>query len=347
MASPRVTQKQIADELDVRQTTVSRALNKDPRVSPETAKRILAAADRLGYRPNVMGRAMRKGRFGAVGLLESTVAHRGHFFGNFVPALHDALAGHDLHLLVSRADDRRLTDGTFVPRILSELTVDGLVIDYCVEIPSALVDLVQRHNIPSVWVNVKNAQRCVYYDDKGGARAATEHLISLGHRRITYLSFFGDPSEGAPSLHYSMIDRPAGYAQAMKRARLAPEIIHFDSPGRERERAAFAEGLLGDKRPTAILTYSDAEALHLLYAAAKLRLRIPADLSLVATSWAPCQSFGLDVATVLLPVEEAARTASAMLVRLIERPRTRTASVALKEQLWPGESCAPPRRATA
>jgi LacI family transcriptional regulator len=343
MPTPRATQQDIAEALGVRQTTVSRALADDPRVKPATKRRIVAAAERLGYRPNLVGRAMRQGRFGTVAVLESTASHRGHAFGEFLYLLHDALAARGLHLVLSRLADGRLGECAFVRKRLDELMVDGLVIDYCVAVPPALHELVEHHRLPATWVNVKDAPRGVWYDDRAGARAATEHLLALGHRKIAYLSYFNDPASGARSVHHSMVDRRDGYCAAMKRRRVRERVIHFDSPGRDLDRAAFArEFLAAPDRPTAILTYTEVEAAHLVLAAARLGVRIPQDLSIIAHHWTAYRSTGVDVTTVVLPVAAAAARSAQMIARLIQHPDARVESAALVPKLWMGASCAPP-----
>jgi DNA-binding LacI/PurR family transcriptional regulator len=87
-----------------------------------------------------------------------------------------------------------------------------------------MIELIQRYQIPSVWLNAKLESDCVYPDDFEAAGQACKYLLQMGHRRIAYVDYMS-------SGHYSTADRRNGYLRAMRSARLKPQIF---SNARER-----------------------------------------------------------------------------------------------------------------
>ena len=133
-------------------------------------------------------------------------------------------------------------------------------------------------------------------DEFACAREATERLLALGHRRIGYVEYAG-------VTHYSAPDRLAGCRAALDAAGQAPPLT-FDGGGDPATRAERARGWLaglGNKRPTAVLTYGAGLAAPVLYAAARLGLRVPGDLSLLTIHDSPETSTGRALDTMVLP----------------------------------------------
>jgi DNA-binding LacI/PurR family transcriptional regulator len=274
-------QDELARYLGVTRLTVHRALNGQPGVGQAKRQKIVQAARDLGYRPNAAARATVTGRFNAAALVLSTQSGRSTLFPGLVAGAADALAAHDMHLSIARLPDEKLTDEGYMPRVLREWTVDGLLINYNQEIPDRLVELVQRHRIPSIWINSKQPADCVYPDDFGGGLQATERLLALGHRRIAFLSF-------SRPQHYSGADRLGGYEQAMRAMGLTPLPVLRPARGNKLDatgddlRPLTSEVLQGSERPTAVLTNGVREAVALMHAAAWLHLEVPRDLSIAS-----------------------------------------------------------------
>ena len=342
-SSRKVTQADIARSLGVDQTTVSLALRGEAVVSEKTRKRVVEAAARMGYRRNALGKAMRDGRFGAIALLESTDADKSPLSQKFYGPIHDALAERDMRLTIARLPDADLTQKGYMPKIMTELSADGLVVNFVVHIPDGMIEAIKSHSLPSVWMNVDWPENCVRPDDEQGARVATERLLDLGHRDVAYLDYWHHMEWEPSLLHYSALARSRGYAGAMRAAGARPREIHWAFENDEAAAIAFTREVLeGPDRPSAMIAYGMREALPIVHVAAVLGLRIPDDLSLVVFEREPASILGVDVCTMLIPVAGMGRRAIEMLERLIARPERPLESVVLAYDIDAGGSCARP-----
>ena len=309
---------------------------------------MLSAAARLGYRPNTAARSMRNGRFGTVAVLVGTRWPVSHLPMPLLSGIEAALEGQDLRMLVTRVGDENLTDPAYVPRILRELAADGLLVTYNERVPARMRELVRQFRLPSVWVNAKLPRDCVYPDDFGSAGRATEHLLAMGHRRIAYSHHAwssADPAEG----HYSVTDRRAGCAEAIRRAGLAllPGPVRREGEGDDFDAnlAAALRWLSSPDRPTAAVCYCAADALALAIAASRLGLRIPGELSLVAFADG-ADGFVLDrrLTTMVIPHEKVGTEAVNVLKANLDGRDHVQEGIAIGAAFAPGQTCAPPTR---
>lgn len=214
-----ITLKQLAEYTELSIPTVSEILNNKPRLyRQETRQRVLEAAEQLGYRPNSSARSIKTGKFGAIGVLQSSLPRHSYLPVRLLEAMQSTINPHDLLLTLATIDEELVANSAFIPKILHTLAVDGLLINYVAGFPKRLLKLIHQHRIPSIWVNAKPGADCVHPDDFNAARMATEHFLKLGHRRIAFADYnFG---YDAKVLHYSLADRYAGYVQAMQQAGL-------------------------------------------------------------------------------------------------------------------------------
>jgi len=309
------TQDELAKLAGVSRYTVNRALRGLDDVGETTRKRILDLAEERGYRVNAAANAMVKGRFNGVALLESRRAHRSSSFGDrLYDGIHQALAERDVHLTLTRVSDDQIggaNGGNNLPKFLRQLMVDGVLINYFCEVPQPLIDLMQRFSLPSVWINRKQRHNCVYPDDYGGARLATEWLIEQGHRRIAFLAYSG-------WLHYSLDDRRQGYHDTMLAAGLEPDAVVERQP---LNRTAFhaRQWLDSGDAPTAVICQGLKEASAVSNAAAWLRRDIPGDLTLVGFHSSDLQnSLGHLAVTMVIPFQEVGRRAASRLLNLCD-----------------------------
>ena len=333
-----VTIKQIAAHSGLSLQTVSRILNnREGQYRPETRRRVLEAAQHLGYLPNSSARAMRTGSFGAVALLLGSDPISSLLPALLLDGIFEGLEEQGLHLTVTRLPDQNLTDEGFVPKILREWGVDGLLVNYNTDIPPQMVALIDQHAVPAVWINSKQDHDCVYPDDVAGGRQAAEHLLDLGHRRITYLNFF----QGA---HYSSVDRCRGYREAMRAAGLpAPPAHTISAPAGFPDLDSLTEWLRRGDRPTAVIAYTPDVTAPLLYAAAAAGLSVPHDLSVITFNDSNRAGVGRPVDAVLLPEHRMGAVAVEMLTDKIEDRTRCLPPCALPFTLAAGFTSAPPR----
>jgi LacI family transcriptional regulator len=337
-----VTMKDIALRAGVSRATVGFVLNGTPtsvRISDDTRRRVLAAAEEMRYRPNSSARAMRSGRFGMVALLQSTVRHRSLIPMELLDGIHDGLAERDLHLVYTKIPDEKLTSDGFPPKILRESASDGLLINYNTDIPPSLLALIREHRIPAIWLNSKQEADCVYPDDFRAGREATEQLIQAGHTRIQYVDYGG-------THHYSGLDRRLGYEEAMRAAGLPIRAIYGFEGKPSAPHAGWTDDmearLAAPDRPTGFVLYTPHMLAAVLLAAQRRGLRIPEDLSIIVVSENQRPLFGKVFATMLLPEYRMGKTAVELLERKMEAPDESLPPCALPLPYTAGETVAPP-----
>ena len=319
----RVTAYDVAAVSGVSQPTVSRILGgQAEKYREQTRRRVLEAAQKLGYRPSAAARITRTGQVGAVALLLGTKDGRSSLPQGLLNGIQDSLHEHDLNLMVVKLSDAHLTDPQYVPRILREVSSDGLLVDYTHDIPEPLLALVRQHAIPAVWINSRQEHNCVRPDDVAAGRLAAEHLINLGHRRIAWADFTHGPD--FPSPHYSAADRRQGYAAAMIDAGLQPLILRaqtgIDVPS-PRRLAFAADVLASSDRPTAVIGYAQTTTMPFHLAAAQRGLSVPDDLSLVSFDDHPMACLGPRYTTLIPPHEAVGRAAVDCLLKRINTHR--------------------------
>jgi LacI family transcriptional regulator len=276
-----VTQRQIADRLGLSPQAVNFALGKRrDQVSDATRRRVEQAARDLGYRANAAAKAVSTGRFNAIGLVMSLHSSQSTLYSQTLRGIHEALEPRGIHLSVTFVPDEKLTSDEAMPKLLGQSMVDGLLLNYTHDIPPRLAELIDRHDIPSVWLNAKRPHDCVHFDDHGAAVDATRRLIDAGHRDVLFLDTTAS-SERSGEVHYSHADRQAGYREVMRAARLEPMVVQTTGWWGRRGIAELCRLLDSAVRPSAVLCYSGAEAVLVELACERLGLDPGPDLSLI------------------------------------------------------------------
>jgi DNA-binding LacI/PurR family transcriptional regulator len=319
---PRTQRPRIADvarEAGVSKTAVSFAFNSPDRLAPETATRIRAVADHLGYRPHPVARMLTQRQTMTVGVLTPqalSVIFSNPFFGAFSEGVAVAAEeyGYGLHFISPLRGS--------LARAMSRATVDGVVaIGLSDTHPE--VEQIRRAGLPIVLVDstAMPEHDSVEIDDVGGARAAAEHVVDLGHRDVLVLGV--EPP--APSGHEPegvTRRRLRGYREAFAavgatipddRVLVGPASIDGGLALTER---AWADGL----RPTAILAMSDAMAIGAMRGLRDRRLSVPGDVSVVGfddIDLAPHVDPALT--TVHQPIRRKGEEAVRLLLSVVER----------------------------
>lgn len=299
-----ITLRTIAEHAGVSLPTASQILKPNSKraalFSPETRHRVEQIAQQMGYRTNTAARSIATGRFNCVSLLLSVYENRSLTPRELLDGIDDTLVQHDMHLVLARLDDGRLTDEGFMPRLLRSWTSDGLLINYNAHIPPRMIELIRQFQLPSVWINSKHECDCVHPDDFGAARHLTEALIARGHRRIAFVDYTYGTCEG--SRHYSNLDRRAGYEQAMAAAGLPVRMICANGNIPDAQRVAFSlDWMRAPDRPSAVVTYTNCEASALLAAMDRIGLTPGRDWDVVTISDIPVVHFDVRLPTAVLP----------------------------------------------
>jgi LacI family transcriptional regulator len=287
---------------------------------------------------------MKTGRFGSVAVLTSVNPARGHVQTAMLNGIHDELAANGQHLMLMKAPDESLTDEYVMPRLLQEWTVDGLLVGLNQEVddeaaaPPRMVEIIERYQIPSIWLNVVREWDCVRPDDDQGGYAAARHLLELGHRRIAYVE---PPRRERHTNHYSRQHRKEGYERAMREAGLAPQVLLHDADAERRQQLEVACSFLAaPSRPTAMIFYWSASAVMAFQAAQMLGVTIPEELSLVAINDQPVQHPLATLDTFEIPFRQLGHLAVQQLMRKIQQPDEFLPPRAVPLTFVRGETCA-------
>jgi LacI family transcriptional regulator len=256
-------------------STASRALTRPEMVSKAVAKRVRQLADEVGYSANPFARSLRRQESRTLGLLVPD--NTDPFFAEVARGIEAACfrAGYTLVLCNS---DRSLEKEAAQARVLAEKRVDGVLLFSTSDESAGTIEWLQRNGVAVVLVERPSpgpAVDCVVSDNRGGVRAAVEHLVAHGHRRIACLVV--DLRAG----HYA--ERAAAYRASVAALRLDadPELVRAGL-------VTYADGLRAAREllalpnpPTALLCTADTLAIGALRGAVVAGKRVPEDVAIV------------------------------------------------------------------
>jgi DNA-binding LacI/PurR family transcriptional regulator len=320
----RVTLQTIADRLGVSRMTVSNAFSRPDQLSPALRDRILATAEGLGYSgPDPAARALARGTSGAIGVL-LTDSLRYAFSDAVATRFLSGVAAEIGPLGVAMTLLSSPRSGTEAPT--GNVAMDGAIV-YSVDADSPALRWLRRRGIPLIFVDQKPEARIssVNVDDRSGARAAAQHLVDLGHRRIGILAealrapIHTVVSADVGSVHQVARERIAGWLDAFTPAGIEP--IAVNQYNNTIDEAELAARLLLDvpQPPTAIICMSDLMAAGVLNVAGEFGLSVPGQLSVVGFDDQPLATSSRPLlTTVRQPVDEKARIAAQALLATVE-----------------------------
>jgi LacI family transcriptional regulator len=268
------TIRDVASRAGVSTATVSRVLSGAARGRPATARRVLAAARDLEYRPSGIARSLKRHRTHTLGLIITDIQNP--FYPELVRAVEDAARAVDHSvMLVNGAEDpereRRALEE------LAERWVDGIIIAAS-QMTARHTDWLAGATIPIVLVNSRVPDvpiPAILSDNRAGGRLAAEHLLGLGHRRIGYLT--------APPQNAAVAERLAGARDALAAAGVDPAPMPVEQgDGHVAGGQAAMSRLLG-RQPelTGILCHNDLTAIGAIRALKAAGCRVPDQVSVV------------------------------------------------------------------
>jgi LacI family transcriptional regulator len=312
----QVTIKDIARELGISPSTVSRALKDHPDISPDTKKVVNALATKLNYQPNIVALSLRQSKTNTIGVIIPEIVH--FFFSTIISGIEDIAysAGYNVILAQSNeSQEREILD----MKALFNSRVDGMLMSISRDTTNFdHIESMITKGVPIVFFDrVYNTDQAskIIVDDFTGAKEATLHLIEQGCKRIAHL-------EGPPNLDISK-QRLEGYKEALLQHSIPfnKELVVTCPSGTIEEGKEATEKLLQLKqKPDGIFATNDPAAMGSMKAIKGHGLNIPNDIAIVGFSnWFFSSLMDPPLSSVDQPGFEMGQEAAKLLIRQIEK----------------------------
>jgi LacI family repressor for deo operon, udp, cdd, tsx, nupC, and nupG len=317
-ARRRSTIIEVAARANVAFSTVSRVLN-GGYASPEVRARVELAARELNYTPSPIARNLKTGRQGCIGVVvESSQCS---WFTQVLGGIEEALADKTVSALLGSLNLRGSYDASTIERWIADRRVDGLIFARCTRREESLVRQARNAQIPMVFIAPDEnfaAGPVFVARNREAARALTEHLIGLGHRRFSFL--------GGPDKSVDAIERLNGLRDALAERELAIEApdIHFGDTFPKGGATAVAAHWLALARataPTAVICGNDTLAIEFLRTILQHGVRVPDELSVVGFDGVPEGAlYWPGLTTAKQPSQALGMAACSALMQIIDTP---------------------------
>ncbi|WP_028652467.1 LacI family DNA-binding transcriptional regulator [Nocardioides halotolerans] len=326
------TQEDVAKRARVSRALVSLVMRDSPNVSEQRRRRVLRAAEELGYRPNAFARSLASKRLHTIGVLINDVTNP--YFGGVYSSLATAAEAAGFDLLVAPGTRSADKEAALV-RTLLEHRVAGLAL------LSPLMTTKELRSLTSSWPTVLIGRDAalpgvdvVTTDELQAARLVLGHLTELGHRHIVHVT--GGANRSAR-------DRASGYRTAMRELGLESREL----PGafsHEAGQVAAREILTMAPRPTAVVAANDLVAVGAMGVFESHGLRVPDDLSVVGYDDSQIARLDLvQLTSVCQGVDHFGSAAVRLLLRRIDDPETSRAVERIETTLVVRRTTCPPR----
>jgi LacI family transcriptional regulator, galactose operon repressor len=332
----------IARAMGVSKMTVSRAINNHPEISPETRARILEVAQRMNYRPNQFARALTTNRSGLLGVVVPDLMHS--YFAEICRGIETVAKPLGYQNLICSTDEDAASEEVEIEALLPR--TDGLIVA-----SSASADetrfyrRILRDRAKVVLIDrLLEGLKCstVTTDDVKVGALATEHLISLGHRRVGHLK--GTTASTA-------VKRFQGYRETLAKHRiplddaLVRECGFTESDGYQSMRAWIASGDV----PPALFAANDPAAIGAMTAMTEAGLRIPDDVAIVGGGNIHYgDMLRVPLTTVAWSTSEMGQNAGRLLIAMVEvKKRPKEQHIIVQPELVVRESCGAARALVA
>jgi LacI family transcriptional regulator/LacI family repressor for deo operon, udp, cdd, tsx, nupC, and nupG len=315
MKKHQTTILDIARELNLSKSTVSRALTGHPNINLNTKRMVLDLAEKLDYQRNMLAISLITSKSNTLGIIVPELTSS--YFPQIVIAAQKEAALEGYNIIISTSNESYQTE-VANSKVMLANQVDGLLVSITMEtLNYDHLKVFQRKGIPIVFFNRVCEEMIVpkvIVDDYEGAFSAVEHLISIGKKKIAHLS-------GPSSLPISK-KRLNGYLDALKKHNISVDddlIISYDlSPNKVK---IYIKHLLGlQNPPDAIFAINDPTAIEAIKIIKEHHLRIPEDIAVIGFSDDYASALmEPSLSTVSQPVSEIGKIATKMLIDQINR----------------------------
>ncbi|REG90383.1 LacI family DNA-binding transcriptional regulator [Algoriphagus antarcticus] len=335
----QATIKDIARELNLSASTISRALKDYPGISNETKRKVKEVAEKMNYRPNAIALSLRKSRSFTIGVIIPEVVH--FFFSTVISGIEEIAQSRGYNVILSQSNEKLEREISSIETMLSN-QIDGILVSYSKE--TKTFDHFTRvldQGFPIVFFDrapaIPNAIN-VMVDDYQGSFDATAHLISQGYKNIVHLA-------GPKTLKIS-IDRENGYKDALEKNGIPakPSYIISCPLGTLEESKQMVSDVLTSlpDRPDAFFCCNDIGAVGAMMACRDADLKIPLEVGIVGFSdWQFCSMLQPQLSSVSQPGFLMGARATEVLLDIIEKkldPETMERTLVLETKLMERDS---------
>ena len=279
VAKKRASITDLAQELNISVSTVSRALNGHSAISEATTKRVVELANKLGYQPNNLAAGLRRGRSRMLGVIVPHID--GNFFSQVVKGIEAAASKAGYHVLICQSNEDVVHERENIETMMNA-QVEGILVSLSRTTREFRhFEKIRKRDIPLVFFDrILEGQdvNAVVLDDRAGGYRATRHLLEQGYQRIAH---FGGPQHLNIYKH-----RRQGYEDALREHGLPvlEELIYICDMKMEDGTDGMKQLLALPTPPDAVFSASDFTLVGVLEAVKEHGLRVPDDIGLVGFS---------------------------------------------------------------
>ncbi len=332
----RVRLSDVAEAAGVSINTASRALTGKRDVSERTRASVLAVAERMGYTPNALARSLVQRQTKTIGLIVTDATH--DFYSPIIRSIEETVSAEGFSLLLATSTGDTEKEQRAVAT-MKERCVDGILFTAVnVDAPHVLSTLSDAR-VPIVlltrWPRAYDGL-LVTIDNVAGARLAIRHAVNLGHSRIAIVSRFG--TDQNPEL------RAKGWAQELQAhgMNLDESMMIKAESTIDGGRGAVPWLLRQTPRPTAVVTYSDVQAVGVISGLLEAGVRVPQDISVIGFDDVPLATLvSPKLTTVSQRIGEIGRIGAELLISRIRQTAIENEQVVLVPELVPRDSSGP------
>jgi len=325
-----ITIHDLAGELSISASTVSRALNDDPRISPQTRQLVRQKAMEMGYQPNVIASNLLNRKTNTIGLIVPRIDR--HFFSSAISGIEDFAWEHGYNVIILQSHDNFEREVDCVQALLNK-RVDGLITSISMQTTdNAHFKRFIKSNTPLLFFDrFSPGIECdiIVIDDFEAGFRITKHLIESGRKRIAHIA--------GPTLLNIYSNRRNGYREALKQFEIPghPEYLVETNLTPEAGVKVFKQLMSLHEPPDAVFCGNDTTALSLLLYCKENKISVPGDVALVGFSDEPFSALVTpSISTVRQPGYQMGQQAA---LRIISRIEAQNSDFPFETKVMPTE----------
>ena len=306
-----ITRKEVAERAGVSVAVVSYVVNDGPRpVSPETRRRVERAIDELGYYPNELARSLSRQQTAIIGLIIPSLLNP--VYAEIADSLTRYCATEGYRVILGSSGRHHQTEVEFAKSLRAK-RVDGVIMIPS-ESPEEILEPLQQAHIPTVVLEHELPNtHCIAINDLQGGQLATQHLLSLGHRRIGIIR--RKPTTALSRMRY------VAFQDMLQAANipLDPNLVIESEAGQASGYDSMQKLLALPQPPTAVFAHNDVLAMGAISAIYQAGLTVPNDMSIVGYDDTINAAYlNPPLTTIKLPIAEMGHAAGKKILDLIK-----------------------------